>query len=128
MNTETETFARSINGFFRIYLPKQRCFSNNTVVSYKTSFNLFLDYMLEKHNRHFHQMTLDDLNKDNLIGYMDWLSTARKNGPGTCNQRLMAFRSFAKYLGIKDFTLTSVYSDICCVPTKKMESAFKRNA
>lgn len=119
MNAETEILVRSINGFFYIYLPKQRCFSKNTVDSYKTAFNLFLDYMREQHNSPLHQMTLGDFNKDNLTGFVDWLAAVRQNSPGTCNQRLMAFRSFAKYLGMKDFALASVYADVCCVPTKK---------
>lgn len=119
MNAETETFVRAINGFFYVYLPKQRCFSKNTIESYKTAFNLFLNYMLDQRNSPLHQMTLDDLNKDNLTGFVDWLAEVRQNGPGTCNQRLMAFRSFAKYLGVKDFALASVYADMCSVPTKK---------
>lgn len=119
MNAETETFVRAINGFFYVYLPKQRCFSKNTIESYKTAFNLFLNYMLDQRNSPLHQMTLDDLNKDNLTGFVDWLAEVRQNGPGTCNQRLMAFRSFAKYLGVKDFALASVYANMRSVPTKK---------
>lgn len=119
MNAETEILVRAINGFFHIYLPRQRCFSRNTVDSYKTAFNLFLDYMLEQHNSPLHQMALGDINKDSLSGFVDWLAAARQNSPGTCNQRLMAFRSFAKYLGIRDFSLASVYADVCSVPTKK---------
>ena len=55
MNAETEILVRAINGFFHIYLPRQRCFSKNTVDSYKTAFNLFLDYMLEQHDFPLHQ-------------------------------------------------------------------------
>lgn len=119
MNAETEILVKAINSFFYVYLPKQRCYSRNTVDSYKTAFNLFLDYMLEQRDSPLHQMTLADLNKDNLSGFVDWLATVRQNSPGTCNQRLMAFRSFAKHLGIKDFALASVYADVCSVPTKK---------
>ena len=45
MNAETEILVRTINSFFYIYLPKQRCFSKNTVDSYKTVFNLLGDYL-----------------------------------------------------------------------------------
>lgn len=119
MNIETEILVKALNGFFYIYLPKQKCFSKNTVDSYKAAFKLFLDYMLEQNNSSLSQMSLDDFNKDNLAGFMDWLMTIRQNSPVTCNQRLMAFRSFAKYLGIRDFALTSVYANICKTPTKK---------
>ena len=119
MNAETEIFVRAINEFFYVYLPKQGCFSKNTIESYETAFNLFLNYMIDKHDSSLQQMTLDDLNKDNMVGLVDWLAEVRQNSPGTCNQRLMAFRSFAKYLGVKDFALASVYADMCSVPTKK---------
>ena len=48
MNIETEILVKALNGFFYIYLPKQKCFSKNTVDSYKAAFKLFLDYMLEQ--------------------------------------------------------------------------------
>lgn len=122
MKSETETLVRFLNGFFYIYLPKQKCYSENTIESYRTAFNLFLDYMTERHQCPLNSMTTDDLNKENLTGYMDWLLTERQNGLSTCNQRLMAFRSFAKYLGIKDFALSSVYAEVSGVPTKKTAS------
>ena len=50
MNIETEILVKALNGFFYIYLPKQKCFSKNTVDSYKAAFKLFLDYMLEQNN------------------------------------------------------------------------------
>lgn len=81
MNAETEILVEAINGFFHIYLPRQRCFSKNTVDSYKTAFKLFLDHMLEQHDFPLRQMTLIDLNKDNLSGFVDWLSVVRKNSP-----------------------------------------------
>lgn len=81
MNAETEILVRAINGFFYVYLPKQRCFSKNTIDSYKTAFNLFLDYMLEQHASPLHKMTLDDFNKNNLTSFMDWLATVRKTAP-----------------------------------------------
>lgn len=119
MRAECETLVKSFHGFFHIYLPKQKCYSVNTIDSYKVAFNLFLDYMMKELQLPLYKMTLEDLSRDNLIGFQNWLSTVRKNSSSTCNQRLMAFRSFAKYLGLNDFSLASIYSDVCCVPMKK---------
>ena len=119
MKTESAAFVKSIHGFFHIYLPKQKCYSTNTVDSYKAAFNLFLDYMLEEHHLPLFEMTLGDLSRDNLVGFQNWLSTVRKNSSSTCNQRLMAFRSFTKYLSLNDFSLAAIYSEVCCVPVKK---------
>lgn len=122
MKVENDEFVKSLHSFFHVYLPRQKCYSQNTVDSYKTAFNLFLDYMNEEHQLSLFKMMFTDLNQANLAGFMEWLSTVRKNSPNTCNQRLMAFRSFAKYLGVKDFSLASVYADIRSVPTKKAAS------
>lgn len=122
MKIENDAFVRSLHSFFYIYLLRQKCCSQNTVDSYKTAFNLFLDYMNEEHQLSLFKMTFTDLSQANLSGFMEWLSAVRKNSPNTCNQRLMAFRSFAKYLGVKDFSLASVYADIRGVPAKKAAS------
>ena len=119
MKIDSGTLVKFIHGFFHIYLPKQKCYSANTIDSYKAAFNLFLDYMMEEHQLPLFKMTIEDMSKDNLIGFQNWLSAVRKNSSSTCNQRLMAFRSFAKYLSLNDFSLASVYSEVCCVPVKK---------
>lgn len=119
MKPESETLVKSFHNFFHIYLPRQKCYSTNTIDSYKAAFNLFLDYMMEEFQLPLYKMKLEDLNRDNLVGFLDWLSTVRKSSSSTCNQRLMAFRSFAKYLGLNDFSLASIYTDVCGVPLKK---------
>ena len=45
MNKETVELTKRIRDFFQIYLPKQKCYSENTVTSYKYAFNLFFDFL-----------------------------------------------------------------------------------
>lgn len=119
MKIKDETLVKAMRDFFQIYLPKQRCCSKNTVSSYKYAVNLFLDYMLEKHSVPLLSMKMDDINRNTINGFLEWLSDSRKNSPSTCNQRLMALKSFARYLGLNDFSLTSVYAETCFVPVRK---------
>lgn len=64
MRAEFETLVKSFHGFFHIYLPKQKCYSANTIDSYKVAFNLFLDYMMEELQLPLYKMTLEDLSRE----------------------------------------------------------------
>ncbi len=122
MKPKDEALIRATHDFFRIHLPKQKCYSKNTVASYKYAFNLFLDYMNQEHTLSFYELSIHDFNYCNISGYLNWLSAERKNSAATCNQRLMALRSFGKYLGLRDFSLAAVQSEIASVPSKKNNS------
>jgi len=122
MKPKDEALIKAIHDFFQIYLPKQKCYSGNTVASYKYAFNLFLDYMNEAKSISLFELSINDVNKDNISGFLEWLSVKRQNSSSTCNQRLMALRPFAKYLGLNDFSLSSVYVGVCAVPAKKKDS------
>lgn len=119
MKIKDEFLIRAMRDFFQIYLPKQKCYSKNTVDSYRYAINLFIDYMQEKQSVTLLSMGTDDINRDTVSGFLEWLSDSRKNSPGTCNQRLMALKSFAGYLGLRDFSMTSVYAETCFVPVRK---------
>lgn len=122
MKIKDELLLKALHDFFQIYLPKQKCYSENTVSSYKYALNLFIDYMKDERSVPLLGMSVDDINKDTMNGFLEWLSLNRKNSPSTCNQRLMALKSFAKYLGLNDISLTSVYAESCLVPVRKKDS------
>ena len=119
MKIKDESLVRAMRDFFQIYLPRQRCCSENTVSSYRYAVNLFLDYMREERSVTLLGIGMDDINRDTVNGFLEWLSDSRGNSPGTCNQRLMALKSFARYLGLNDFSMTAVYAETCLVPVRK---------
>lgn len=119
MKIKDESLVRAMRDFFQIYLPRQRCCSENTVSSYKYALNLFLDYMQKERSVPLLNMGQEDINRDSVNGFLEWLSDTRKNSPGTCNQRLMALKSFAKYLGLNDFSMSAAYMETCLVPARK---------
>ena len=45
MSKEAVALASKLGDFFRIYLSKQKCYSENTITSYKYAFNLFFDFL-----------------------------------------------------------------------------------
>jgi len=99
---ENDSFFKAMHDYLKIYMPKQRKLSENTVKSYKGTLNQFLDYLTDIKHIPMVKITLDDLNRENVTTYLDWLQKDRNCSATTRNQRLMALRSFAKYCSITD--------------------------
>ena len=97
-----DSFYRSMHDYLKIYMPKQRKLSENTVKSYKGALDQFLDFLTDVKKIQEVKITLEDLNRENVTAYLDWLQEERHCSSTTRNQRLMALRSFAKYCSITD--------------------------
>ena len=122
MKYEDIEFLKTVRDFLTVYLPKQRHFSENTVRSYRMALNLYFDYLREQKNISFHTLSFDHLNKDSVSGSIEWLQEERNCSDTTCNQRLMAIRSFARYAAISDPANIYVQADIGKIPVRKCES------
>ena len=115
-----------MNDFFRLirkylleYLPKQRCFSENTVTSYRQGLNLFVSYLRDVMQIPTNRITFSDCTRDIVLGYLDWLTAERGCSETSVNQRLMILRSFFKYAGETDCAYTAFGFDVASVPTRK---------
>jgi len=94
MNKITD-FAYYLTDFLTNYLIAGKGNSNNTVKSYSYTFLLLLKYMKEVKNRDADRISLEDINKDNILGFLDWLQVCRKCGNSTRNQRLVAITEYS---------------------------------
>jgi site-specific recombinase XerD len=119
MKIKDDSFFKSVRAFLTIYLPRQRRLSANTVTSYKTALNQFVDFMVCECGKPITKITFDDFTAENVNAYLDWLQESRKCGGTTRNQRLMALRSFAYYSSITDVANVRVKLDIDSVPFQK---------
>jgi site-specific recombinase XerD len=59
------------------------------------------------------------MNYDNICGYLSWLENTRHCSIQTVNQRLMAIRSFAKYVSIVDPAKIYLQVQLSNIPHKK---------
>ena len=48
MNTNSTDFACLVTGFLTDYLPHHRCYSRNTILSYRDTLKLFLRFLKEE--------------------------------------------------------------------------------
>lgn len=89
---------RLIKEFLTCYLPRIRQKSANTVDSYRYALNIYLTYILESKSKKLKDVGTADFCQNDILEFMEWLKSARKNEVTTINQRLSHIRSFCAYL------------------------------
>lgn len=119
MKFKDENFFKMVRGFLTVYLPRQKCFSPNTVKSYREAINLLLDFLNAEKGVPLTQVTFELLDHSVICEFLDWLQDTRKCSTSTRNQRLMALKSFVKYAGMEDPAQIAVQMELKKVPVKK---------
>lgn len=98
MNQVTSsTLAAALRSFLGEYLPHQRAYSVNTILSYRDSLKLLLQFAAGKHGR-ICDLSLANLNATTISAFLDDIQTQRHNTAATRNVRLAAIHSFFEYL------------------------------
>ena len=82
-----DRFFKYVRNFLMIYLPQNRCYSENTVKAYRDTINLLRLYIEEKEHLCFAKITFDMLNHVLVGKFLDWLQCERKCGISTRNHR-----------------------------------------
>ena len=112
-------FFRTIRSYLTEYLPNQKCYSDNTVRSYKQALNLFVRYLREVQCLPLKQIEFTTINREVVLGFLDWLEQERRCSGSSRNHRLMVLRAFLSYASGLDCTHVTLYLEISKVPVKK---------
>ncbi len=91
-------FSRCISDFLSRYLVNERAASTNTINAYRDTFVLLLTFIEKQQQIKLEKLVLDDINKETIVAFLDWIQSKRKCGNATRNLRLAAIHSFYKYL------------------------------
>lgn len=106
------TLFSAIHDFLLIALPKERKCSENTIRSYKKSLELLLDFVKEKTGKPFINLTFEDIDRNILTGFLDYLEIERSCSVSTRNQRLHCIRSFYRYAAQEDISNVYYFNEI----------------
>ena len=90
--------ASALKRFLGEYLPQQRAYSAHTILSYRDTWKLLLQFAAGR-KRRVADLTVGDLAPATITAFLHDLETTRGNGPATRNVRLSAIHSFFDYLG-----------------------------
>lgn len=111
-------FAKHVTGFFSNYLSAERGVSPNTMRSYGASFASFLDFMKEKKGTTAERLTLDHMNRKNVLEFLDWIQSGGCS-VSTRNQRLAALQAFCKYMQYEDVGRLQQWQEVMSIKIKK---------
>lgn len=91
-------FALSLRRFLTAYLAGLRGCSPNTVASYRDTFKLLVVFFRDDRSIPPEKLTLDCIDAEAIVGFLDWLCDVRHNSVSTRNQRLAAIASFFRWM------------------------------
>lgn len=120
MKRRKESFIDLLEYYFDTYLPTAKGLSDATIVSYKATFRILLEFMYTVKGIPSNKVCFEILDEQVIMDFLDWLETERGCGIATRNQRLSALTAFADYSQTRDFSAAAVFkNNLSKVPKKK---------
>jgi site-specific recombinase XerD len=119
-SSKGEFFVR-IRDFIKVYLPKQRKLSENTIRSYRKALEQLLDFIKIKEHIPLSDITVEYITAENVNAYLSELENKGLN-LSTVNQRLVAIRAFISYASMMDITVIANVKELENVPMRKTPS------
>jgi len=108
-----------IHDYLKVYLPKQRKLSTNTIRSYREALELLVDFVKEQKGVPLQDVTFEMLTSDMIVAFLNYLEHKRGCGVATRNNRLAAIRAFFQYAADRDVTTAFALSDMKKVTVAK---------
>lgn len=108
-----------IRHFFEDHMVAQRGLSYNTILSYRDTLKLLLQFAVKQSKKSCTNLMIDDLTPQLIQQFLKELGDNRKNGTGTRNVRLSAIHAFFRYLATVDPRFIAHCQAILAVPFKR---------
>jgi integrase/recombinase XerD len=114
--------APHITDFLRERLPLQRGASEHTCDSYAYAFQLLFQFASERLGVTPSALYLEQLDAPLVMDFLQHLETERHNSPKTRNLRLVAIKSFMRFLEHREPSLLEQSRRILAIPAKRTDS------
>ena len=113
------SLASLLQSFFQDRLPHQRNATPATIASYRDALRLLVLFASARTGRKPSALTLQDLERDLIVAYLDHLEKKRGNCIHTRNSRLTAVRSFFHHVAAKDPESIGIAQRVLAIPIKR---------
>src|SRR5260370_16707782 len=104
--------------FFTEHLTTHRQVSPRTIIAYRDSFRLFLQFLKNKTGKQPSALCVEDLDAPSVLDFLENLEDQRANQICSRNARLTAIRSFFHVLALRDPPIVAVLTLFLPFPTK----------
>lgn len=108
-----------IQDFFLKRLMTEQNASYQTILSYRDTFRLFLQFLEKTNKTPPSCLTLADLDLQSVLNFLDHLESERGNSARSRNNRLAAIRSFMSYMSVREPTAIATAQQILAIPMKR---------
>ena len=114
--------APHMSAFLRERLPLQRGASEHTCDSYAYAFQLLFQFASERFKLQPSALSLEQLDAPLIMEFLHYLETERHNTPRTRNARLVAIKSFMRFIEYRVPSLIEQSRRILAIPAKKTDT------
>src|SRR5215813_13637222 len=114
--------APHMSAFLRERLPLQRGASDHTCDSYAYAFQLLFQFASKRLQMTPSALALEQLDAPLIMEFLHYLETTRHNSPRTRNARLVAIKSFMRFLEYRVPALLEHSRRILAIPAKKTDT------
>jgi site-specific recombinase XerD len=115
----SNSLASLLHAFFHEWMGKQRNLSRHTVCSYRDTWKLFLQFASKRRRRELAELSLIDLQANDVLAFLEHLEEERKVSIGTRNCRLAAIHSFFAFVAHREPLAIAQCAEIARIPVKK---------
>ena len=105
--------------FFVNYLQSTRGASAHTVRAYRDALKLFFLFLAGQKRKQIADLSLDDIQAETVLSFLDHIESRRSNAAVTRNCRLAAIRSFVQHLLRCDVARAGQYGRVLSIRTKR---------
>ena len=114
--------APHMSAFLRERLPLQRGASDHTCDSYAYAFKLLFQFASERFDVTPSELSLEQLDAPLILEFLNYLETQRGNTPQTRNARLVAIKSFMRFIEYRVPSVLEQSRRILAIPSKKTDT------
>jgi site-specific recombinase XerD len=115
----SEALLALVENYFVEYLGRTRGASQHTIRAYADGLRLFLIYLGDRARRPVSKLTLDDIEAEAVVAFLNDLEKLRENAVATRNSRRAAIRGFVEHLLRHDLSRAEQYRRVLAIPTKR---------
>jgi len=119
--TESTSLAPILQFFFTEHLSSHKQVSPRTVLAYRDSFRLLLQFVHGKTGKAPASLCVQDLDAPVILAFLDDLEQQRKNTVVSRNARLAAVRSFFRVVALRDPASVGIVTRVLAIPIKRTD-------
>ena len=112
-------FPYYLTKFLKEYIILERNLSDNTKRSYRNTFQILIDFLVNEKNYKITDITFAKVTKENITDFLNYLEEERHNSIRTRNQRLACIKSFYQFCLIDEVENISNIRKILAIKAKK---------